>query len=76
MLMKRYAFIRWLAEARRGEGAIYHIGNLMADRQNGLDYQHVHAMGVTAWSAYKDKICTLIQNKRDDGLYEYIAVKL
>lgn len=75
-------FTYWLAKARRGEKVAYFDGFLMLERQklimNGVDRESMPQKIKTAamaWRAYLEGMVELVQRRRDEGEYEYIAVK-
>lgn len=72
----------WAKKARSGEKAIYYDGFLMLDRQlyfmssGGLESQPEKLkVARLAWRLYTDGVLNLIQKKKDDFSYEYIAIK-
>lgn len=75
-------FNYWLSRAKRGEKVVYFDGFLMLERQrlinNGIDRESMPQKiksAVAAWRAYLEDRVVLVQHKRDEGEYEYIAVK-
>ena len=75
-------FNYWLSRAKRGEKVVYFDGFLMLERQrlinNGIDRDSMPQKiksAVAAWRAYLEDRVVLVQHKRDEGEYEYIAVK-
>lgn len=76
------SFSWWLSKAKKGEKIMYFDGFLMLERQrlvmNGIEVGQMPQKIKTAflaWRAYMDGLVTLIQHKRDEGEYEYIAVR-
>ena len=72
----------WATKARKGEAAIYYDGFLMMDRQkyfsSGGDPERQPdklRAAKFAWHLYMDGVVTLVQRKKDNFSYEYIAVK-
>lgn len=75
-------FAYWLSRARRGEKVMYFDGFLMLERQKlvmagipkeGFPQKIKAAMA--AWRAYLEDLVVLVQRKKDEGEYEYIAIK-
>jgi hypothetical protein len=72
--MTKKDFARRFTGLRPGQGLIYHIGFLMADRT--VD-KAVDAVGKAAWVLYKNGEATLVcRPLHDSPGYEYMAVKL
>jgi len=71
-------FREWVAKARRGSRFCYHAGLLMADRQiaAGPDWHRVDAMGDAAWAAWQTGNVALVQERIDDGICRYHAVRI
>lgn len=74
-------FAWWLNRAKKGERVMYFDGFLMLERQrfiiNGIERGAMPQRIKTAdaaWRAYLEDRVVLVQNKRDEGEYEYIAV--
>lgn len=76
------SFAYWLSRARRGEKVLYFDGFLMLERQklvmagvqrDGFPQKIKAAMA--AWRAYLEDLVVLVQRKKDEGEYEYIAIK-
>lgn len=76
------AFDYWLKGAKKGERVVYYDGFLMRDREvvvrSGFfaeDYPPKIKAAVRAWKAFQNGWVKLVQRKRDELEYEYIAVK-
>lgn len=76
------SFSWWLSRAHKGEKVMYFDGFLMLERQklimNGIERNMMPQRIKTAaraWGAYLNGFVTLVQRKKDEGEYEYIAVK-
>lgn len=79
------AFTLWLRQSRPGERFVYHTGHLASDREEvrlipGLGWARVyfepmHTVATTAWIAYERGLVSLVQKKRPDGRFDYIAFK-
>lgn len=72
----------WAKKARSGEKAIYYDGFLMMDRQlyfmsSGGSENQPEKLKIArlAWRLYNDGILNLMQKKKDNFSYEYIAIK-
>lgn len=71
----------WLSKAKKGERVVYFDGFLMRERQKFLmEHKHVNypqkiRTAMLAWRLYLDGLVVLVQHKRDEGEYEYIAVR-
>lgn len=72
----------WANKARKGESAIYYDGFLMMDRQfyfaNGGDPEKQPEKlraAKFAWHLYMDGVVNLVQRRKGNFSYEYIAVK-
>lgn len=74
--MNRMQFLSQLAALKPGERLVYHTGNLIYDRENGPDFQNVHAVGVAAYEAYDEARITLVQKRIAPHICAYVAVKL
>lgn len=75
-------FDYWLAKAKKGDKVVYFDGFLMLERQkyvmNGFtrdQFPQKIKTAIAAWRAYLEDLVVLVQHKRDEGEYEYIAVK-
>lgn len=79
------AFTRWVEVARPGEKMVYHTGFLVIDREKIVQLpsygiarvfiEPYHAIGQYAWWAYERGLVVLVQRKRSDGVFDYIAIK-
>lgn len=76
-------FAYWLKKARVGEKVVYFDGFLMLERQKFImaggspdGFPQKIKAGIAAWKAYRDGLVALVQRKKDEGSYEYIAAKL
>lgn len=79
------AFQRWVQSSRPGQSFVYHIGHLMVEREKiaqipGVGIARVfiepyNGIGEYAWWAYERGLVELVQRKRPDGRFEYIAQK-
>lgn len=78
-------FTEWLAKAKRGDRAEYHLGFLAVDRtftayigtrEITLFNVPVNSMGEAAWQAHLAGKVALFQMKIADGYFGYLAVKL
>lgn len=77
------AFRYWFKNAIKGEKVVYYTGFLLRDREilshNGLNTENFPdkiKAAISAWNAYMDGAVKLIQRKRGDFEYEYIAIKV
>lgn len=76
------AFSNWLSRARKGERVVYFDGFLMLERQRhalnnaGVPFPAKIKTAMLAWGAYLEGLVELVQHKRDEGEYSYIAVKV
>lgn len=76
------ALLHWVSKAKKGEKAVYYDGLLMMDRnryfQNGGmvggEPEKIRAANF-AWRLYTEGLVTLVQKKKDQYSYDYIAVK-
>lgn len=76
------SLVFWLNDAKKGEEAVYYNGLLMMDREryfsNGgtLDKlpQKLKAANL-AWQLYTNGVVNLVQKKREQYTYDYIAIK-
>lgn len=75
-------FDYWLARARPGEKVVYFDGFLMLERQKFVmagvpkeGFPQKIKTAMAAWRAYLEGLVELVQHKRDEGEYEYIAVR-
>lgn len=74
-------FSYWLSRARKGEKVVYFDGFLMYERQRflslngGDEFPQKIRTAQLAWRAYTEGLVTLVQHKRDEGEYEYIAIR-
>lgn len=75
-------FDYWLAKAKKGDKVVYFDGFLMLERQrlimNGFtrdQFPQKIKAAIAAWRAYLEGLVVLVQHKRDEGEYEYIAVR-
>lgn len=76
------SLLYWATKARKGESAIYYDGFLMMDREryftSGGDPQkqpdNLRAAKF-AWHLCTDGVVNLVQRKKGNFSYEYIAVK-
>lgn len=75
-------FAYWLSKAKKGEKVVYFDGFLMYERQKFVmagipaeGFSQKIKTAMAAWRAYLEDIVVLVQHKRDEGEYEYIAVK-
>lgn len=75
------AFANWLHKARKGEKIVYFDGFLMLERQRhminhaGTDFPQKIKTAMLVWKAYLNDLVVLVQHKRDEGEYEYIAIR-
>ena len=79
------AFQRWVETARGGDKMTYYVGNLMVDREKIVQLpsygmarvfiEPAHGLGQYAWWAYERGLVELVQRKRADGRFDYIAFK-
>lgn len=72
----------WAKKARSGEKAVYYDGFLLMDRQlhfmnGGMAETQPEKLKVAklAWKLYADGTLSLVQKKKDDFSYDYIAIK-
>ena len=76
-----YAYTDWLARAKKGEKVVYFDGFLMFERQkivmsgNKDSFPQRIRTGMLAWKSYLDGLVTLVQHRKDEGEYEYIAIR-
>lgn len=77
-----YNFTYWLSKAKKGDRVMYFDGFLMLERQrlvnNGVMRDQMPQKiktAMLAWRAYLEDLVVLVQRKRDEGEYEYIAIK-
>lgn len=77
------SFKYWLRNAIKGERVVYYTGFLLRDREiltrNGLNtdgFPDTIKAAISAWNSYRDGAVKLVQRKRGDFEYEYIAVKV
>lgn len=75
-------FDYWLARAKKGEKVVYFDGFLMFERQKFVmagipkeEFSQKIKTAMAAWRAYLENLVVLVQHKRDEGEYEYIAVR-
>jgi len=69
-------FKRWSSEARPGEGVIYHVGQLMYDRQGSdQNANSINFMANEALAQAERSDVHLLQRRVAANHYEYIAVK-
>ena len=62
----------WARKAQKGDALLYHTGLLMRDRQrNGV----LHSVADVLWSMHERGALALVQHKRGDFDYDYIAIK-
>lgn len=72
----------WMGRAKKGEKVIYYDGLLMMDRQRffangglvGNEPEKIRAANF-AWRLYSDGLINLVQKKKDQYSYDYIAIK-
>lgn len=75
------AFEHWLAKAKKGDKVLYFDGFLMLERQRHIlqgnkdGFPQKIKTAILAWRAYLEGFVTLVQRKRDEGEYEYIAIR-
>lgn len=77
-----HALSYWLSKAKKGERVIYYDGLLMMDRQKffsnggltGNEPDKIRAANF-AWRLYTDGLVNLVQKKKDQYSYDYIAIK-
>ena len=75
-------FDYWLSHAKKGSKVVYFDGFLMFERQKFLMAggektelpQKIRA-AMAAWRAYLEDLVVLVQHKRSEGEYEYIAIR-
>ena len=69
----------WLSKAKKGSKVVYFDGFLMLERQKflmaGGETTELPQKIRTAWRAYLEGFVVLVQHKRDEGEYEYIAIR-
>lgn len=77
-----YNFNYWLSRAKKGEKIMYFDGFLMYERQkyvmagvNKEGFPQKIKTAMLAWRAYLEGLVVLVQRKREEGSYEYIAVR-
>jgi hypothetical protein len=74
-------FYQWLKRAKTGEKVVYFDGFLMLERQKhllnnaGVEFPQKIKTAMFAWRTYLEGLVELVQRKRDEGEYEYIAVR-
>lgn len=74
-------FGNWLSRAKPGEKVMYFDGFLMLERQKFLtsnpkdNFPQKIRTAMLAWRAYLEGLVILIQHKRDECEYEYIAIR-
>lgn len=74
-------FAYWLMNAKRGSRVMYFDGFLMLERQkhimqnNGEPFPPKIKTALLAWRAYLEGLVVLVQRKKDEGEYEYIAIR-
>ncbi len=71
--MTRENFAAALAAAKPGANIVYHVGNLMSDREFGKNFLTVHGVGLAAWAAMEAGKVELFQKPVGDGRYTYYA---
>lgn len=72
----------WLSKAKKGERVIYYDGLLMMDRQRffangglvGGEPDKIRAANF-AWRLHTDGLVGLVQKKKEQYSYDYIAIK-
>lgn len=76
------SFAYWLSRAKKGEKIVYFDGFLMYERQKFVmagvppeGFPQKIKAAMAAWRAYLENLVVLVQHKRDEGEYEYIAVR-
>lgn len=63
---------------KSGDSVIYHVGNLMYDRNFGTDFMRVDNTADTAWQAMEAGKVSLVQERHpgsETPRYSYIAIK-
>lgn len=75
MYLQAQTFEQSLAAAKPGETLIYHVGSLMYDRIQGLDFLAVAAVARAARTAYERGDCTLVQRRLGTNRFAYMAIK-
>lgn len=72
----------WLAKAKKGEKVMYFDGFLMYEKQKCVmagipaeGFSQKIKTAMLAWRAYLEGLVVLVQRKREEGDYEYIAIK-
>lgn len=76
------ALVHWVGKAKKGEKAVYYDGLLMMDRSRyfhnggmvGGEPEKIRTANF-AWRLYTEGLVTLVQKKKDQYSYDYIAVK-
>jgi hydrogenase maturation factor len=70
--LSKNMFLGRLAEARRGQWLMYHVGFLMDDRDKD---QAVEKLAKTVHSIYEQGKVSLVQRRLGPRMYEYYAIK-
>lgn len=75
--MLRHEFDHHLMNVEPGQVIVYHSGNLMSDRINGIGFMQVENVAQAAWQAMMDGKVTLLQARVQGvpGLFHYCAIK-
>ena len=68
------SFDQRVKRALPGEQIVYHVGNLVIDRERAGDFFTIHLTATAAWRAMEAGKVDLVQRSVDD-MFEYIAVK-
>ena len=77
-------FVAWLSSAPRKQTFCYHVGSLMADRQQLTEDRQaptveaiaIDKLGDAAYKAYEAGLVMLFQTKVEPNKYCYLARKL
>ena len=82
VIVNQESMNRWLDKARSGEKVVYYDGMLMAEREKffaagGTPERLPEPMRVAriAWKAYLEGMVRLVQKRKGNMSYEYIAVR-
>jgi len=73
--MLRQDFEGHIATLPAGRALIYHIGNMMWDRERGTGFQRVNSTAHAAWEAMEAGKVYLVQRRVLPDVFEYVAIK-
>lgn len=68
-----------LRRIKPGESFVYHVGLLMYERCQSVNYngwRAIDELGKAAWEAHEQRKASLTQRRIEDGVCAYIATRL